>query len=38
MVSVELLLKLYRMKRDTLRYKDKIDAAALREEFSLPED
>lgn len=31
-------MQLYRMKRDTIRYKDKLDAAALREEFSLPED
>lgn len=30
--------QLYRMKRDTVRHKDKIDAEALRAEFSLPED
>ena len=28
---------LYRMKKDTLRWKDKIDAAALRERFGLEE-
>jgi len=30
--------QLYRMKRNTVRYKDKIDAEALRAEFSLPEE
>ncbi|HEX7832965.1 MAG TPA: nucleotidyl transferase AbiEii/AbiGii toxin family protein [Thermoanaerobaculia bacterium] len=30
--------QLYRMKRDTVRHKDKIDAEALRVEFSLPEN
>jgi hypothetical protein len=31
-------VQLYRMKRDTVRSKDKGDAAALRQEFSIPED
>ncbi len=31
-------VQLYRMKRDTVRLKDKGDAEALRAEFSLPED
>lgn len=30
--------QLYQMKRDTVRYKDKLDAAALRAEYSIPED
>lgn len=30
--------QLYRMKRDTVRYKDKIDAEALRRRFSITED
>jgi len=30
--------QLYEMKRNTVRHKDRIDAEALRQEFSLPED
>lgn len=37
-IRVATPLQLYRMKRDTVRHKDRVDAAALKKEFSLPEE